>query len=1113
MKKPITISLVKMLLILTLVIESNTARSFASHNWQMRTVTLTASHVSMRYVFENIYQQTGLVVKLNNSVKDLNDAQIISVNFKQTEIPEVMEFLLSNRKDIKFLLKNKSIIVYKDGATSNQISVYNNPADTSRSIFPVSGRVTDQAGNPLPGVSVTLKYSNKGAITNDDGRFSFPNADKGEIAIFRSIGFLSKEMPIKNNTLLIQLAPYIGKLDETVVIAYGTTTKRKNTGNVGTIKAADIEKQPVNNPILALQGRIPGIFITQTSGLSGAAVNVRIQGENSLQNGNNPLYIVDGIPYTSELLPSMSTNNYGIISNGSPLNFLSSSDIESIDVLKDADATAIYGSRAANGAVLITTKKGKSGKSKLDVNVQNGWGQLTRKMQLLDTKQYLQMRNEAKKNDGQPINPTDYDINGVWDTTKSTDWQKELLGNTAHYTDIQGSISGGNTNTQFLIGGTFHKETTVFPGDFADQKTSFHFNINNTSTNQKFRLQASGSYLVDKNRLPNTDLTNYALTLPPTAPPLFTKDGGLNWVPDASGNSTFYYNPAAYLYNIYKLNTSNLIGNAIVSYEIVPSLDVKTSLGYTRILSDGTIAVSSLSNRPEYNALYNLRSASYSNSGISTWIIEPQLTYVREIKKGRIDALLGTTIQETNSNQVQFYGSGYLSDAVLEDIHSAPQLYVVSSVATQYKYNALFSRLKYTYDDKYIISLNARRDGSSRFGDKNQFHNFGSAALAWIFSGEKFVENALPFISFGKLRGSYGLTGSDQIGEYQFLNLYAPLDQIAVPYQNVLGLSTQNLTNPYLAWEQTKKLQFGLELGLLKDRILFSVNYNHNRSSNQLLSYVLPVFAGFQSVLKNFPATIQNTGWEFSLSTKNISTKNFIWSSDINLTIPQNKLIDFPNLERTAYFTRLKVGQPVMSTKLYHLLGVDPTTGQYQYEDSKGNPTFNPDYVNDRSVFMKTYPDFYGGLQNNFKYKNFELDILFQFVKQKGIGYQYGTSNPGGFLSNMPTSVLDRWQKPGDKNPIQRFNSDDALFVNWANTLLSDKAWADASYIRLKNISLSWQMPTSWREKLHLNGCQLFIHCQNLLTFTKYIGLDPETTNVSVLPPLRVVAIGGKISL
>jgi len=927
------------------------------------------------------------------------------------------------------------------------------------------------------------------------------------------IGYLPKEVSASANMGNVVLEQSLSKLDEVQVIAYGTTTQRLSTGNVTTIKADVIEKQPVSNPLLALQGRVPGLFIEQATGFAGTGVKVRIQGKNSIANGNDPLYVIDGIPFVSQLLPSTIFNilgQSGGSSVGSPLSFINPSDIESIDVLKDADATAIYGSRAANGAILITTKKGKAGDVKIDFNLQSGIGKVAKQYAMLNTQQYLAMRHEALKNDHLTVSPTDYDINGQWDTTRYTNWQKELIGGTSRYQDFQGSVSGGSAVTQFLFGAGYHRETTVFPGDFADAKGSAKLNINSTSKNQKFKIQAGVSYLIDNNHLPNDDLTIDAIQRPPNSPSLFNPDGSLNWSPDENGNSTFI-NPLAYLYRKYNNKTTNLISNVYLGYQILPGLELKSGFGYTNIQTNELNTLPQVSYQPEYSA-YNVRGANWGNSNISSWSIEPQLTYTRSIAKGKLDVLIGTTLQQRNSHSLGLGGSQQISDAVLEDLKSALVVNVNSTLEETYKYNALFGRINYIWNTRYIVNLTARRDGSSRFGTENQFHNFWSAGAAWIFSEEKPLKDNFQFLSFGKFKASYGTTGSDQIGEYQYLSLY-DVTNTTLPYQGSSNLAPARLFNPYLGWEETRKLQLGIDLGFLKDRILFNAIYTKNNSSNQLISYPLSRFTGFYGVSMNRPASVQNSGWEFSLSAVNMASGDFKWSSNFNLTLQRNKLAAFAGLDQSSYANTYFIGKSINTKQVFHALGVDPNTGVYRFEDKNGNPTFNPDDFADKKVFVNSDPVFYGGIGNSLKYKGLELEFLFQFVEQKTDG-NYSLGNASGIEGiNQPLSVLSRWQHPGDQTEVQKFNSDYSLGTTLYKVAISDANWVDASYIRLKTLSLSWQLPIGLKNALHLDNCKFYLLGQNLLTITHYQGLDPETKSLSSLPPLRQLTLGVKIGL
>ncbi|SFE98109.1 TonB-linked outer membrane protein, SusC/RagA family [Chitinophaga sp. CF118] len=1081
-------------------------------------ITLTAKNVTITDVFKAIKNQTGKVVWFMN--EDVNADKKVTVKFENASLDEVMKFLFGSSSEFTWSLDGEKIILRKkkEPVSVNVVSPSSFPssikADSLPSTITVTGKVTDEKGNPIIGATVVVAGTRIGTTTNADGAFVLREVRGKALLTMSSIGYLTKEVPVQGRASVgsINLKEYVGKLDETVVIAYSTTTKRLNAGNVTTVSGEDIAKQPVSNPLLTLQGRVPGLFITQNSGLPGSAVSVTIQGQNSIEKGNDPFYVIDGVPYPSQLLPNFgnvlgqSGNNSQL---GNPLSFINPADIESISVLKDAAATAIYGSRAANGAILITTKKGKAGQTKIDINIQNGWGKVTRTLDLLNTRQYLEMRHEAFRNDGLTSGLGDYDINGTWDTTRNTNWQKTLIGAIAKYTNVNASVSGGSNSTQYLIGGTYHHETTVFPGNFADQRGSMHFSVNSMSSNQKFQIQLLGNYMIDDNRLPNKDLTGVAIYLAPDAPPPYNKDGTLNWAPNTSGSST-WYNPLAYLYGKYQNKTTNLVSNVILSYQILPGLDMKNSFGYTNLESNEINTTPLLLNAPE-NRPYYLRYANYGHNIINSWIIEPQVTYKHILGKGRLEILLGTTIQQNNSKGVQLTGSGYNSDLVLQDILAASNVSVGSTIASVYKYNAAFGRLNYSLQDKYIIDLTTRRDGSSRFGSANRFHNFGAVGIAWIFSEENVIKKKLSFLSFGKLRASYGTTGNDQIDNYRFLNLYNPISA-GVGYQGITGLMPNGLTNPYLQWEETKKLQFGLELGLLKDWLFINVNYFRNRSSNQLLSYTLPLSTGFYSITKNFPATVQNAGWELSLNTTNIKIGDFSWSSNINITLPLNKLVAFPGLKTLSYADLLTIGQPLNTVKTFKFLDIDPATGIYRFIDSHGNSTSSPDNLTDKTVLIAPYPRYYGGIQNSFKYKGFEIDFLVQFVKQKAPNQFFGVL-PGFKFINQPTSVLNRWQKPEDVAPLQRYSSDFSLVQSYVNAVSSDKAYSDASYLRLKNLSVSWQLPEMWRQRVHLQSVRLFMQGQNLLTVTNYPGLDPESHSFNSLPPLKVLTIGLQIGL
>ncbi len=885
-------------------------------------LTYAKNGASLEEVFKEIRKQTGYNVFYSN--KKIDDTRKIDVHFKDAELKDVLEVCVE-KQSLEYTIDDKNIFIKpKDPTFLERL------ANRWASID-ANGRVVDSENRPLPGASVKVKKTGKGVSTDKDGRFFLRGVEEGTVLVVSFIGYLPMEVNASANMGNVVLEQSLSKLDEVQVIAYGTTTQRLSTGNVTTIKADVIEKQPVNNPLLALQGRVPGLFIEQATGFAGTGVTVRIQGKNSYMYGRDPLYVIDGVPYSSQSMPAGNPilgNSGGIdsYSYGNPLSLINPADIESIDVLKDAAATAIYGSRAANGAILITTKKGKAGDTRVNFNLQSGWAKVPHKLELMNNVQYLEMRREALKNDGiltpAPGNYGDNDLNGNWDGSRNMDWQRELIGGTAGYQDMNASVSGGGNLTTFFLGAGYHRETTVFPGTFADKKGSLHFNIGNTTPNQRFNIQFSGSYLYDHNQMPSYDFTLDALRLPPVAPDLYNRSGGANWAPDALGNSTFMVNPIGYVINKFLDKTTNLTTNMVISYKLLKDLEFKSNFGYNSLVSSSTNKSFLGSSAPEF-IQYSSRSTIFGNANSSSWTIEPQLAFNRKVSQGILEVLLGATLTQNQGRATQILGGSFSNDLVMDDLLSAPRVKAVSTFSSKYRYNALFGRINYNWQDKYILDLTARRDGSSRFGPANQFHNFGAVGAAWIFSKEDLLQNHLGILSFGKLRGSYGTTGSDQIGDYRFLSLYGPMPQ-DIAYQGIPVYSPNGLTNPNLQWEATRKLQIGLDLGFFKDRVLFKANYYRNHSSNQLAGYDLPSITGFGSITKNQAYKIRNSGWELILSSTNISLGSLNWSSSINLTVPKTLLVDYPDILKSSAASTLFIGKSLFAGYFYHYLSVDP---------------------------------------------------------------------------------------------------------------------------------------------------------------------------------------------
>ncbi|PWJ97104.1 TonB-linked SusC/RagA family outer membrane protein [Flavobacterium araucananum] len=964
----------------------------------------------------------------------------------------------------------------------------------------ITGTVTDVAG-PLPSVTVIVKGTTTSAVTDEKGNFSI-TASSTDILVFSFIGYSTQEIIVGRQTSIkVRLSEDSTQLQEVTINAgYYSVKEKERTGSISRITSKDIETQPVTNMLATMQGRMAGVSITQNSGVPGGGFDIQIRGQNSLRSdANRPLFIIDGVPYASETTGFYLTAGAQPTTT-SPLNSINPSDIESIEVLKDADATAIYGSRGANGVVLITTKKGKAGKTTFNVTTMNGTGRVTRFMDLMNTEQYLAMRNEAFVNDGIQPGPSDYDVNGTWDSNKYTDWQKELTGGTVQINDVKSSISGGSAKTQFLISGDFHKETSVFPGEFRYKKGGIHVNLNHTSDDEKFRAQFSGGYTVQDNLQPGTDLSAVSKRLAPNAPSLYTPDGNLNWE-----NST-WENPLSLLESKTKGRTGDLLANVLFSYQILPELTVKSSFGFTDLRHEESRTMPSSMYDPAYEAGSEFSILYLNTTSRRSWIVEPQVEWSKSWNKSKTSVLAGATFQQLNGRQLVQEGDGFASNALIYNLASAYVVDIRNDSEQDYRYQAFFGRANYNYDDRYIVNLTGRRDGSSRFGPGKQFAYFGAVGAAWLFTNEKLFKEHSTFLSFGKLRASYGTSGSDQIGDYQFMDTYTSSGS---NYNGISGLHPTRLFNPDFGWESNTKVEFALETGFLKDRIYLTTGWYSNRSSNQLVGIPLPGTTGFSSIQANLDATVENQGIELTLRTVNFHSEEFDWTTSFNISASRNKLLSFPDLEGSTYQNQYVIGRALNIRKVYHYTGLDPASGLYTFEDVNGDGSLSA--PEDKQTILDLNPKYFGGLQNQITYRGVQLNFLFQFVKQDNYNATYLGGMPG-IMSNQPTTVINHWQHPGDTSGYQLYSSgvNGAAVEAFSKYYDSDATITDASYIRLKNISLSYTIPKKWLSGLN---CRVFVEGQNLLTITHYNGADPEFRSSGFLPPLKIFTAGLQFTL
>lgn len=1063
-----------------------TANAIAQH------ITLSVTNAPLEQVIGDIRRQSKFDFIYDD--KQIKKAKPVTVNFKYADIHAVLNKIFANQPLEYEVVDNLIIIQPRSNTTSTP--------ETSLQQT-IRGRVTDSLGNPLQGVTIQVKESGWQTMTDRNGQYEITGVYPTETLHFRLLSYQPYETSANRPEINVVLKISYSYLDEPIVIGYGISSRRLNTGNVSKVSGEIIARQPITNTLNALSGRVAGLQIIQDSGIPGSSVTVRIRGQNSIGASNNPLYIVDGVPFSSS--PIERFGRIGTTSGlGSPLNSINPNDIESIEVLKDADATAIYGSRAANGVILITTKKGKAGEQQFTVDINSGIGQVVRKPTWLNTEQYLQLRQDAFRNSG--VTPTEQNAPDLllWGQQAQTNWEDFYIGETTSRNNATLGFRAGNQLLSVSLNGGYFHESYPSQTSSLFRRGNLQLNVRYQSLDNRFTVETSTFYTGSNNtQFGDQTLTYNNIAYSPNFS-AYNAEGNFNF--DQNGNHPIA-NQGTYL----KSNTQNLNGAVSVAFEPVQGLFLRVNLGINRIGNDAIGANPKTAINP---LLYPTAFSTFANQFTSTRIAEPQISYKKTFGKGLVDVLAGSTIQSNFTQGHTLNVNGYTDDNLIESLNYGNVSFKFANTI-EYRYLSFFTRLTYNWDNKYIVNGTLRRDGSTRFGPDKQFGNFGSVGAAWLLSNERFVHDNMTWLSFAKLRGSYGTTGNDGISDYGYLNLFAN----TANYGSEISIRTNRIANPDYSWEVNKKLEVGLDLGFFNDRVLLNTAWYRNRSGNQLVTFPLPTITGFTGYTANLPALVQNTGWEFEINTTNISKNDFIWSSSLNLTIPRNKLLSFPDIEKTSYANTLVIGKSLGIIQRFHYLDVDAETGLAILQDvnNDGNFTAQSSYNNrggDYIIAGQTDPYLMAGLNNSISYKGFQLDAFLQYVKQDGFNllqFYYGN----GPMSNVWTAYLDYWKEPGDIGKLPRPYS---LFDN--NSLrfsMSDATVSDASFLRLKNVSLSYLLPRSVTGQMKVKALRVYAQGQNLFTFTPFNSYDPETMRYDSrstvqIPPLRMLTFGLNIT-
>ncbi len=1105
-------------------------------------VTLSERNASLTTVFEQIRNQTGYDFAYTTAT--IQAAKSVTIYVKNVELTDVLKMVF-DEQPLDYKIEDKSVEI-----SLKESSIINNFRDNAARVFAVSGevhgKVIDSLGQPLAGanVSLNLKGFSYVVMTDNKGEFHFGSLPQESYTLTVTyIGYkkLERIVQINNRNIWLNLVLHNipSALNQIQIIGYGTESKRFSVGNVYTVNADQIGVQPVTNPLLALEGQVPGLNIIAENGVPGSTTLVQIHGQSGLATTANlnmkpydqPYFLVDGVPFASQNINISQLGNLAMgqsFSGGidqatgiGAFNGINPNDIESITVLSSADATAIYGTKGASGVILITTKKGKVGKTTVELNATTQYNEVARPIQFLNTPQYLQLRKDAYGFDGITPNNNPNDYSGAYapdlfdyDQNKYTNWQKVIQGNSTNNTDIHATVSGGSPNSTFLVSGGYTRSDFNYPGDFSDQRYSLHSALTTTSANKKLSVTFIQDFSYDRNYSAGFGGSSY-VTLPPNAPDQRDANGNLIWF---YKGIEIYNNLYAGLLQPNNLQTFNYNTSINFNYEIIKGLTIGSTVGYNR--NGGTEhGISPANALPPETYEIATSSAEFANTNNQALSVEPQINYNKAFGKGTLTALLGGSYQYNTTYQEQTYGYGYSNPAFLGSIDGAATSnnFDVQGIT---KYVAFFGRLKYVYDEKYILEFSGRRDGSSNFGPGKQFGSFGSVGAGWIFSEEKAFKDALPFMSFGKLSGSYGTTGSDATQAYQYQALYGPYPYgNTTPFQGIRQNIPKNLYNPDFQWATKKSINASIDLGFLNNRILLNATYYRDRQGDELVQYPLAAQAGFATVFENQNSEVQNKGWEFTLATNNIKSKNFNWTSNFNLTFNRNKLLSFPNLASSSYASQYVVGQPTSVVFGYRYKDVNPTTGQFEYYAANGSVTSNPNYGTaaqggDEVIIGNRENNYEGGFGNNFSYKRFSLYIFCQFsssMQPNAISSLY--SQPPGSESNQPAYILGKyWTGPGDTHAtLQRLVSGyNSPYVNSAYTFeQSTGAYTNDTYLRVKTAAFSYALPDAWMEKVNVKSASITASAQNLFTFTNYKFGDPEQPgSFTGFPLQRIIAFG-----
>lgn len=979
----------------------------------------------------------------------------------------------------------------------------------------ISGAVVGENGLPLIGVNIIIEGTSRGTQTDFDGNYMI-TASPGDVLVYSFVGFGTQKRTVGNEDVINVQMSADNSLEEVVVVGYGTQSKRKVTDNIASISEDEINNIPVPSVQGALTGKAAGVQITQINGKVEGGVKMRIRGISSISSSQEPLYVIDGMPLIND---DESVSQAPI----NPLISLNPNDIASIEILKDASSAAIYGARGTNGVVLITTKSGKSGKTKISLNTSMGWSTPTNTLDWLNAEEYVELFTEASANT--------YGADDTWLTEEGgyfdwmangtdwrngevdTDWQSLALVDGA-VQDHTISVSGGDEKTTFFISGGYNKTDGIVRGNALD-RYSVRTNLDHTVNE---RLSVGVNVGISKTHISRIGTDNsFSTPLQAIAQSPLTPAYLESGIPN--NETTIYYNFLMQEYNgDWDSDIFRVLFNTYAQYYLLPELSFRSEFGYDNNNQTEEYFAGSLTESASTNGFADanaVQSDKYSLNNYFTY----NTTFENDYD---LDVVLGMSFEESSRKNQYVAGTGFPSDD-LQTVDSASEIIDGFSTRTKYNFLSYFSRATFSLFDKYLLKGSIRYDGSSRFGEENRYGWFPAASAGWIISEEDFLMDS-GTISLLKLRGSWGVTGNAGIGNFASRGLFS-----GGAYNKVSTLYPTQLGNPDLKWERTEQVDVGLDFGFFNNRLSGEIDYYVKTTNDLLLNQPVPGTSGFPSITRNV-GSMSNRGFEFVLNTKNLIYESFKWDTSFNLSTLDNEVEELPGGDIVAGLNIVREGETISSFYMVEYAGVDPANGDALFvkntllEDGSRDRSVTANYNEaERVILGSPYPDLMVGLTNTMYFHNFDLSFTFQgewgaSLYNGGGKFQSGNAR---YEDNQTRDQLNRWQQPGDITNVPQ-----ARMYRTNGQQDSSRYLEESDFIRLRNLSFGYTLPFEMTQRFSVDRLRIYFTGVNLLTITDYSGYDPESTfdnfgNSNIqrgytfysAPPAKTYTIGLNIDL